>query len=166
MVTTLRKTKEKGKRTPRSMDVYHHANGISGTSYCECGAVFKNKRWFYTREGAPAGNEQKLVCPACHRVADKNPAGIVTLSGSFLKEHQTMVDNLLGNMAEDALMRNPLGRVMDIIKKDENITITTTDVKLAQQIGREMFKALGGDLQYKWGHGEDLVRVNWSRQAP
>lgn len=56
--------------------------------------------------------------------------------------------------------------LMNITKLDDTITITATDVKLAQKIGREMFKALRGDLHYNWSHGEDLVRVNWSRQTP
>ncbi|MDD2499217.1 MAG: BCAM0308 family protein [Geobacter sp.] len=165
MATTLRRTREKGQRTQRSIHAYQQKDGISGASYCRCGAVFKNKRWLYTQRGTPSDSKQELVCPACHRVADKNPAGIVTLSGGFLTVHQAIVDNLITNLAEEAVIRNPLGRVMDVIKGEDTITITTTDVKLAQKIGREMFKSFGGDLHYAWSQGEDLVRVHWSRQT-
>lgn len=164
MVNTLRKTKEKGQRTPRSLDVYQTKGGISGAAFCQCGAVFQNKRWRCgSRE--PTSNEQELVCPACRRIADQNPAGIVSVSGSFLTDHGDDIDNLIHNLANEAVLRNPLGRVMDIQKSEEGITITTTDTKLAQKIGRQLFKSFGGELQYSWSQGEDRVRVSWCRQT-
>jgi hypothetical protein len=163
MVTTIRKTEEKGQRTPRSMDVYRSKDGVGGAAYCECGAVFSNKRWHYTARGTSPQGEQRVVCPACHRIADRNPAGIVTLKGSFFADHGAEIDNLIKNTAEAAVMKNPLGRIMDINREKEGVTITTTDAKLAQKIGREVFKSHGGDLQFTWSHDVGPVRISWSR---
>jgi hypothetical protein len=163
MVTTIRKTEEKGQRTPRSMDAYQSKDGVSGAAYCQCGAVFSNKRWHVQESGASPHGEQRVVCPACRRIADHNPAGIVTLKGSFFATHGAEIDNLIKNTSESAAMKNPLGRIMDISREEEGVTITTTDAKLAQKIGRDVFKSHGGDLQFTWSHDVGPVRISWSR---
>ncbi len=163
MDMSIRKTEEKGQRTPRSLDVYRSKDGVSGAVYCACGAVFSNKRWQSQGRGATAHGEQRVVCPACRRVADHNPAGIVTLKGSFFAAHGEEIDNLIRNTVEAAVMKNPLGRIMDIRREQEGVTITTTDVKLAQKIGREVFKSHGGDLQFTWSRAVGPVRISWSR---
>jgi hypothetical protein len=163
MVTTIRKAEEKGQRTPRSLDTYGRKGGVSGAAYCQCGAVFSNKRWHIEENSTSPHGEQRVVCPACRRVADRNPAGIVTLKGSFFAAHGAEIDNLVRNTAEAAVMKNPLGRIMDINREKEGVTITTTDVKLAQKIGREVFKSHGGDLQFTWSRAVGPVRISWSR---
>jgi len=163
MVTTLRRTKEKGQRTPRSMDVYQGKGGVEGAAQCQCGALFRNKRWYSEEGGVTTPGGHGLVCPACRRIADRNPAGIVSLRGSYLADHEAEIENLVRNTAEAAGMKHPLGRVMEISKEKDGITITTTDIKLAQKIGREVYKAHGGELHFRWTDDEDLVRVTWSR---
>ena len=162
MVTTLKRTKEKGQRTPRSMDVYQGKGGVEGAAQCGCGAIFRNKRW-YQGGGATATGGRGLVCPACRRIADRNPAGVVSLSGRYLADHGAEIENLVRNAAEAAGRTHPLGRVMELSREKDGMTITTTDIKLAQKIGREVFKAHGGELHFRWTDDEDLVRVTWSR---
>lgn len=163
MATTIRRTEEKGQRTPHSMDVYQEKSGVSGAAYCDCGAVFSNKRWHLEEHGAKPPKAHRIACPACRRITDRNPAGIVSLNGSFLTDHGSEIDNLIKKTAQAAASKNPLGRVMDISKVKDGVIITTTDVKLAQKIGREVFKSHGGELQFTWSHSEDPVRVHWSR---
>lgn len=163
MVTANRRTGEKGQRTPRSMDAYQKKGGVKGTVYCTCGAVYQNKRWSLQEAGFGPQEGNELVCPACRRVADRNPAGIVFLSGDFFEAHETDIHNLINNTVTGAVKKNPLGRVMDISREKNGVTITTTDVKLAQKIGREVFKSHGGQLQYLWSYAEAPVRVLWSR---
>ena len=138
------------------MNVFQ-AQGLSN------GAVFSNKRWHVTERGALPHGEQRVVCPACRRIADHNPAGIVTLKGTFFAAHGAEIDNLIKNTSEAAAMKNPLGRIMDISREKEGVTITTTDAKLAQKIGRDVFKSHGGDLQFTWSHDVGPVRISWSR---
>jgi len=163
MVTANRRTGEKGQRTPRSMDVYQEKGGVKGAVYCSCGAVFSNKRWHHTDTGPGQHEGDEIICPACRRIADHNPAGIVILSGDFLAEHESEIHNLINNTAQSAAIKNPLGRVMDISTDRDGITVTTTDVKLAQKIGRDVFKAHGGQLHFIWSHAEAPVRVTWFR---
>jgi hypothetical protein len=163
MVTTIRKTKEKGQRTPRSMDSYEETGGFKGAIQCGCGAVFKNKRWYSgdLMEAVPAGH--KHVCPACRRIADNNPAGIVSLKGSFFATREEELTNLIRHIELTTLKKNPLGRIIESRKEKDGYTITTTDGKLAQKIGRDLFKSHGGELHFHWNQAEELVRVNWRR---
>lgn len=163
MVTTSRRTEEKGQRTPRSMDAYQEKDGVKGGAYCGCGAVFRNKRWFSEESVTKPEGGQELVCPACRRINDRNPAGIVSLSGTFFAAHETEINNVIHNTAQAAVTKNPLGRVMEICHEKDGVTITTTDVKLAQKIGREVFKSHGGELKFMWSHAVGPVRVAWSR---
>ncbi len=163
MATTRRRTGEKGQRAPRSTDAYQEKGGVKGTANCTCGAVFRNKRWCREAEGSAQQEGVERVCPACRRIADHNPAGIVVLSGDFYAAHETEIKNLINNTALEAIAKNPLGRVMDTSTDKGRATITTTDEKLALKIGREIFKAHGGELHYTWSHAESPVRVSWSR---
>ncbi|BDV44816.1 hypothetical protein GURASL_37390 [Geotalea uraniireducens] len=155
---------EKGKRTVHSPDVYLPKGGLKETALCKkCGALYHDKRW--TMEGGkPAeGNVTKVTCPACQRMADNNPAGVATFSGEYLLAHEAEILNSIQNIEAKARQKNPLGRIMEI-RQDKNIlTVTTTEEKLAQKLGREIFRAHKGELHYQWSHEESFVRVNWSR---
>lgn len=163
MATANRRTEEKGQRTPRSLDAYQDKSGVKGIAYCACGAVFRNKRWVQETSDAARQAGQNIVCPACHRMNDLNPAGIISLSGDFYAAHEDEINNLVNNTAQNSAAKNPLGRVMNISKAQGGVTITTTDVKLAQKIGRVVYKAHGGELHYTWSHAGPPVRVTWSR---
>ena len=104
-----------------------------------------------------------LICPACRRIADQNPAGIVSLRGEFFEEHKGEIDNLINNTVQAVMVRNPLGRVMNTSIENDVVTITTTDAKLAEKLGRDIFKAYAGELQINWGQADNPVRVDWSR---
>lgn len=163
MATAHRRTEEKGQRTPRSTDAYQEKGGVRGSGYCSCGAVFSDKRWHHEDGGDHRRDGHELVCPACRRIADSNPAGIVSLSGDFLSAHDSEIRNLIAVTTQKAASKNPLGRVMEIFNENGGVTITTTDIKLAQKIGREVYKSHGGQLNYIWSHAEAPVRVTWSR---
>lgn len=163
MVTARRRTGEKGQRTPRSTDAYHKKGGVKGDAFCTCGALFRNKRWYRQESGPDLKEGHELVCPACQRIADRNPAGIVSLSGNFFATHESEIIDQINNMAQGALLKNPLGRVMEMNKEKNGVIITTTDEKLAQKIGREVFKSHGGELHFIWSHAESPVRVTWAR---
>lgn len=166
MVTTNRRTGEKGQRTPRSLDVYQEKGGVKGAAYCSCGTVFRNKRWYREESASDQRQGHELVCPACRRIADRNPAGIVYLSGGFFEAHESDIHNLINNTAMGVARKNPLGRVIDVSREKGGVTITTTDVKLAQKIGREVYRSHSGQLQIIWSKAEAPVRVIWSRERP
>ncbi|UFS69058.1 hypothetical protein LPW11_14280 [Geomonas sp. RF6] len=152
---------EKGRRAARSTDVYVPKEGLSdGTSCRECGMTYKSKRW--TLEKVETSGV-KILCPACKRMHDHTPAGVVHLSGSYLQDHKEEIMNTLRHTEATSRTKNPLGRIMDITEDAEGITVTTTEEKLAQKLGREVYKSQSGELHYKWNRDNNLVRVEWMR---
>ncbi|MBI3814529.1 MAG: hypothetical protein HY279_08710 [Nitrospinae bacterium] len=104
-----------------------------------------------------------VMCPACLKIRDNFPGGVVTLKGDFLKSHEDEILNLVRNEGERSLRDNPLERIMAINKIKGGIEIQTTNEKLAQKIGKAVYKAYSGELEYKWSEQNKFVRVNWSR---
>jgi hypothetical protein len=94
---------------------------------------------------------------------DNLPGGVITLAGSYLREHEVEILDLLKNAEVNSRLKNPLGRIMEINQEKDLITITTTEDKLAQKLGRQLYKAHDGELHYHWSHDQHFVRVNWTR---
>jgi len=159
---------EHGQRAARSTDPYAMKMGVTEVAECtECKALYWNKRW-YPDENQSRGLSRDMVknhivCPACTRAADKNPGGVVTLQGDYLGAHQDEIMNIVKNSEHRAKLKNPLARIMEIRQEPQQVTILTLEEKLAQRLGRDVFKAHSGDLEYRWNKEENFVRVNWKR---
>lgn len=158
---------EKGQRAARSTDAYVGDAGMKEVSVCTgCRALYWNKRWYPDERAAGLSSDMarhETLCPACHRMRDNNPAGIVTYSGGYLLEHEDEILNTIKNSEERARIKNPLARIMEIHQEGDNLTVSTTDDKLAQRLGRDVYKAHSGDLEYKWSRENRFLRVNWNR---
>jgi NMD protein affecting ribosome stability and mRNA decay len=159
---------EKGQRTARSTNVYQTQNGLKETTVCpDCRLVYRNKRWQMDPEEGKrllaSPRSQRQTCPACRRIADRNPAGIIALSGAYLEQNWSEIQNLIRRVEEQSVSKSPLGRIMAVEQGKTGITITTTEDKMAQKIGREIFRAHKGELIYSWSHDQQLVRVTWNR---
>jgi hypothetical protein len=139
-------------------------------SVCDgCRAVYMNKRWY--ADGAVddttlrTGEAGKTVCPACLKIRDNFPGGIVTLKGDYVLPHKQDLLKLIRNEEERARGLNPLERVMSVKENGYgSIVISTTNEKMAQRIGRAIKKAFHGDVAYHWSHDNKLVRVDWVRE--
>jgi len=94
---------------------------------------------------------------------DHNPAGVVTLSGDYLQQKFDAIMHDIKHIEAKFRQKNPLGRIMDIDKADGHLIVSTTEDKLAEKMGREIYKAHKGKLHYQWAHDQELVRVSWSR---
>ena len=161
---------EKGQRAARSTNVYLPQEGEKEVAVCTgCRALYWNKRWYVSEEEttglAQAAVRKNVLCPACQRMQDNNPAGILTFSGDYLVRHEDEILNTIKNAEEKARAKNPLARIMEINQEGNVLTLTTTDDKLAQKLGRDVYKAHSGKLEYQWSRENDFVRVNWTRQA-
>jgi NMD protein affecting ribosome stability and mRNA decay len=153
---------EKGQRNIRSLEPYLPKRGLQEGARCKgCGIVYHNKRWQMETSGEEPSCE--VICPACQRMEDNNPAGVVTLSGPYLASHGEEILNTIKQQEAKHREKNPLGRIMEIKSEDGQITVTTTEDKLAQKIGREIYKSQRGELHYKWSHDQRMVRVEWMR---
>lgn len=133
----------------------------------DCGAVYRDRRWEVPNQKAAqikGHTSVETVCPACQKMRDRMPGGILTLSGGFLREHFEEIVNLLRREGEKAMQINPLGRIMDLQSTDDGIVVETTNEKLAQRLGRALNKAYAGEIEYKWSEDNKLARVNWHRE--
>lgn len=162
-VTHKAVVEEQGQRTARSTDVYLPKEGHEPALCKKCGALYRDKRWTAAGKEPGTASLPKVVCPACQRMADNNPGGIVTFAGDYLIAHEETILNAIKNIEAKSRGKNPMGRIMEISQDKNVLTIATTEDKLAQKLGREIFKSHRGELHYRWSHGENFVRVSWFR---
>jgi hypothetical protein len=122
--------------------------------------MYRAGRWHW---GAPPVGAKPVLCPACHRVRDDYPAGVLTLAGDFAREHRDEILGLARNVAERENGEHPLKRLMDIVDEDDRLRIPTTDAGLARNIGDAIRHAYGGELDYRYPEEGGLLRVTWRR---
>lgn len=157
------------KNVDRTRDPYLSRKGPHEVGVCpDCHAISRKKRWYLDEmEYASLARSGAVLrrCPACRKIADGFPSGVVILHGGFLRTHRDEILTIVRNEERRARGTNPLERIMTIREGDERVEILTTDEKLAQRIGREIRKAYQGTVSFKWSEDANLVRVNWSRVA-
>ena len=159
---------EKGKMASRSSDVYRHGEGLKNVAVCTgCRSFYWNKRWYLKEEDATRLTRDMVrsdvLCPACQRMRDDNPAGIATFTGSYLVAHEDDILNTIRNVEEKARAKNALSRIMEIGQEGNVLTVRTTDEKLAERLGKDIYKAHSGQLEFQWSKEANFVRVNWNR---
>lgn len=134
-----------------------------------CGAVYVNEHWTFDDERRRTllqlGTAHEVLCPGCSIITQRDPQGIVTLRGDYWPQHREEILNLVRNEELRAMHDNPLERIVDIREQNGALIIETTNEKLAQRIGRAVYKAHKGEIEYKWSQDNNLVRVEWSRSA-
>jgi NMD protein affecting ribosome stability and mRNA decay len=140
-------------------DTYKSRSKLPEPALCpRCGAVFHKGRWTWAPKPAQAHEE---VCPACRRIEDKCPAGIINLSGPFLQAHREEVLNAVRNQEAEAKKEHPLCRIMEIGETDDGIMVTTTDNHLPRRIGEALWHAYHGELNLHYGADPRLIRMTW-----
>jgi NMD protein affecting ribosome stability and mRNA decay len=156
------------KNVDRTRDPYNPRKGPLEVGVCpECHAISRKKRWYMDEAEYVSLARTGAVmrrCPACRKIADGFPSGVVTLRGKFLRTHHDEILTIVRNEEARARETNPLERIMGIREEDGSVEILTTDEKLAQRIGREIRKAYHGTVSYKWSEDANLVRVDWARE--
>ena len=142
-------------------DSYKSKRKLPEPTCCpECGAVYQGGRWGW---GTAAAGVNAVLCPACHRIHDRFPAGYVTLKGAFFATHRDEVLHLARNREAHEKAEHPLERIMAIQDIEDGALITTTDTHLARDIGEAVHAAYRGELEYHYNKEENLLRVQWVR---
>ncbi len=162
---------EKGKKfghPGRTDDPYQPAEGQEASLCTGCGALYQSKRWFFDEKLAArlatSAKVREVLCPACRKVKDKYAEGILTLSGEFFKDHKDEIVTLLENEAARVGKRSVDGRIIQMTPEGKNkMVVETTTEKLAQHLGRAVYKAYKGELDFRWSSMNKFVRVYWSR---
>jgi hypothetical protein len=143
----------------RVHDTYRNLARPKGSLVCNgCGAVFEAGRW---RWGDAPANAHRGTCPACRRIEDNYPAGVVEIGGATLDE----VTAIARNTETRERPEHPLERIIVIQERDGHITIDTTGTHLARRIGKALHRALGGDLEIEQPIGEHFVHMHLQLDA-
>jgi NMD protein affecting ribosome stability and mRNA decay len=161
---------EKGKKfghTGRQEDPYQPEAGQEAALCTQCRALYQGKRWFYDPElsGRLAGTDKvrEVVCPTCRKINDHYPEGILTLSGEFFGQHKEEIVRLMEKEAARVAGRSVADRIIRTVPEGDKLVVETTTEKMAQRLGRTIYKAYKGELHFRWGEVERFARVNWSR---
>jgi hypothetical protein len=104
------------------------------------------------------------MCPACERIRDRAPSGVLLLTGEFVAKHRDQVLGLASNEEARIKAEHPLARIIKIedqTEAPEGVVITTTDPHLARRIGEALHHAHRGTLTCRYEENEDLLRANW-----
>jgi NMD protein affecting ribosome stability and mRNA decay len=143
-------------------DPYRSKSKLPQPTVCpQCGIVYDDGRW--QRMARPVGAVHEHLCPACHRINDRFPAGYVTLRGDFADTHRREIMALVRNTEEREQGEHALQRIMEVDEDGPEIAITTTDIHLARRIGEVISHAYEGDLDITYGPEDYVVRITWTR---
>lgn len=162
---------EKGKKfghAGRTEDPYMPEEGQEAALCTTCKALYQNKRWFFDEKlaGKLAGatKVKEVICPTCRKVKDHYPEGVLTLSGDFFAERQEEILTLVNNEAAKVGARSVADRIIKMTPEGAGkLVIETTTEKLAQHLGRAVYRAYKGDLDFRWSEMNRFVRVYWNR---
>jgi hypothetical protein len=130
------------------------------TSCPKCHATYRNGRWTWSKAAPGAAREK---CPACRRIEERFPAGLVKLGGKFLAEHRAEVLNLVIGRETRAKAEHPMQRIIAVERQGADTVISTTDAHLARTIARAVHEAFKGHLEIRYSREEHLVRARWRR---
>lgn len=162
---------EKGKKfghAGRIEDPYQLEEGQEAAICEECQALYQNKRWVFDPEKVQrlsgTAKVRKVICPTCRKIKDHYPEGILNLSGEFFREHQAEIITLVEKEAGRVAGRNVQDRIMQMLPEGQDrLVVETTTEKLAQHLGRAVYRAYKGELNFRWAEMNRFVRVYWSR---
>ena len=169
--STSKNYKPSYKKKTITTDPYLPKGASKNISVCEeCHAVYSNKRWSLSPERYdramldPAAT--KLTCPACRKMHDDMPGGVVTLKGEYVLPHKQELLRLVKNEEKKAQVSNPLERIMSVKENGgKSLVITTTNERFAQRLGKAIKQAFHGKVAYHFSHENKLARVDWERTA-
>jgi hypothetical protein len=164
MKTTKQQASHQGRRQwgraqqPSREDPYELAGKPAESARCpQCGASFHGGRWQWT----PSGSAAQHLCPACRRINEKQPAGILTLSGESLEAHKAEILKLARHKEEAEKADHPLNRIIGIEEQDGTVVITTTDIHLPRRIGEALKRAFRGRLDLHYEEDGYFLRATW-----
>jgi hypothetical protein len=128
-----------------------------------CGAVCDEGRW----QWRPVPREAHLArCAACLRTLRNDPAGAVSLGGSFVREHRDAVRDLVRQLAATEWRLHATSRIIALQDMPCSIRVTTTDIRLPRRIAEAARDRWGGEISFGYGEGRYFLHARWWRGAP
>ena len=145
-------------------DSYNQVAKLREPAFCpQCGASYENGRWQWSPRAEGA---EPSLCPACHRVNDRYPAGILTLKGKIIEARKDEMIRLARHQEQEEKAEHPLNRIMAIEEKAPDcLEIQTTDIHLPRRIGDVIRRTYQGELTEDFDKDGYFVRINWHRET-
>ncbi|MBI3849078.1 MAG: ATPase [Verrucomicrobia bacterium] len=141
-------------------DPYKTKRKLSEPTVCPvCNAVFLNGRWRWVDSWPLSAN--KAICQACHRTKDDYPAGVLILTGPFVRTHKVELINLARHHEREENIEHPLHRIMRIEEHPDSLVIKTTDIHLPRRIADAVHHAYKGELDLHYDKEGYFARANW-----
>lgn len=145
------------------LDPYQAQQKLPEPTACpQCGAIYHHGRWQWGQRPADAHEHQ---CPACRRIAEQLPAGIVTVHGDFARRHKAEITGLARHAEAAEKGEHALNRIIGIEETDAGLVINTTDIHLPRRLGEALKRAFHGDLDMHYDEHGYFVRVDWRPPA-
>ena len=145
------------------LDPYQREQKLHDGTVCpQCRATYHEGRWQW---GTKAEGADQELCPACRRIYDKFPAGIVTLRGEFAQQQKDEMIRLARHQEEAEKKEHPLNRIISIEDDVQGVVISTTDIHLPRRIGEAVKRAFHGKIDDHFEKDGYFVRITWSREA-
>jgi NMD protein affecting ribosome stability and mRNA decay len=142
-------------------DVYLETTKLPEPTLCpECHALFVTGRWTWKK--APEKVYTSL-CPACRRISDNYPAGLIEIKGTFYQQHTEEILNLVRNIESQEKGERPLERIMTISDEKDHTLVKTTGIHIARRIGEALSRSYKGNLTFQYADSDKNIRVNWQR---
>lgn len=158
---------KRGRNSTNANPFLPHEGTKEATICTSCNAVYHQKRWTTevdVRQQLKAHSaSHRVTCPACQKIAANYPEGIVTLTGSYLWEHEAEIQRILKNEESKALAKNPQERIIRMTRGADKLIIETTEEKLAEHLGRVLHRSHRGQLKIDWTGQPEICRVSWER---
>ena len=146
-----------------TLDPYQAQQKLSEPTACrQCGAVYHHGRWQWGQKPARAHED---LCPACRRINEGLPAGIVTFHGAVTRQRKDEIIGLARNEENAEKGEHPLNRIANIEDTAEGLVISTTDIHLPRRIGEALKRAFHGKLDMHFDEAGYFVRVDWQPSA-
>jgi hypothetical protein len=128
------------------------------TACRQCLAVYHLGRWQWMPKSAGARED---LCPACRRINDRMPAGIVTLHGPLSSERAMEMSALARHQEDAEREQHPVNRIIAIEQGEGSVVITTTDIHLPRRIAEAVKRAYHGQLDIDFDEDAYFVRADW-----
>ena len=126
----------------------------------DCGVVFSEGRWQWTAS-KPSGASE-TTCPACKRIHDHVPAGVLELHGDFFCSHRDEILRLVSNTVDMQKNEHPMKRLMSTRDLDDGVEFEFTENHLPQDVGNAVHSAYAGNLDIHFAD-TGVTRAYWER---
>ncbi|MFO8238058.1 MAG: BCAM0308 family protein [Prochlorococcaceae cyanobacterium] len=150
-------------------DPYRPEAKIAEPAVCpDCQASYRKGRWCWE---PPAAEATPHRCPACARIHDGLPAGLLHLSGAFVASHCEEIMRLVNNTEARIRSERPLERLMAVdtadaglgTEDDRGVELSFTGTHITRAVGKAIEAAYGGRLEAPFGEQGGVLRCHWQR---